>query len=436
MKYQSATQNEFITLASYPRAIVHIDCDAFFTSCETARSPAFKNKPLVTGQERGIVSCPSYEAKARGVVRGMRIGEAKKICPGVIVLPSDYELYSIYSYRMFDILRRFTPQVEEYSIDEAFCDLTGLRRIYRNSYAALARHIKGIIQQELGITVSVGLSLTRILAKICSKQNKPDGFCAVPGKRLHEFLQEIPLEKVCGFGKNTVALLHNTVYDYVCRPRESAQKLLGKIGVELWQELRGDPVYPVMPGRKGTYLSLSKTKTFMPSSRDREFVRAQLMRNLESACIKLRRHRLCARVLTVYLRKTDFSGGAFEARLSRYSSATLEFTPVCARLFKKAFDPTQTYRASGVILSDIVSEERDSRTLFDDPVRVERIRTLSKVTDEMNALYGKHTLHIAAAHLVNKKGPHTRNRLAWRKKELLRGETFRKRLGIPLLKVR
>jgi len=95
----------FITLSSYPQAIAHVDCDAFFTSCEAARDPSLKGKPVATGKERGIVSCPSYEAKARGVVRGMRLGEAKRACPGLIILPSDYELYSIYSTRMFAILR-------------------------------------------------------------------------------------------------------------------------------------------------------------------------------------------------------------------------------------------------------------------------------------------------------------------------------------------
>ncbi|MCM8814085.1 MAG: DNA polymerase IV, partial [Candidatus Omnitrophica bacterium] len=198
---------DFITLASFPRAICHIDCDAFFTSCEQARNPHLKAVPLATGQERGIVSCPSYAAKKAGVKRAMRIGEAKRVCPQLVVLPSDYELYSIYSERMFAIIRRFTPTVEEYSIDEAFCDLTGLRRLYRSSYAEIARLIKQTIARELGITVSVGLSLSKTLAKICSKQQKPDGFVAVAGNQLHEFLATVPLDRVCGFGPNTVALL-------------------------------------------------------------------------------------------------------------------------------------------------------------------------------------------------------------------------------------
>ena len=122
--------NQPITISSFPQAIMHIDADAFFASCEQAIHPELKGKPVITGKERGIVAAASYEAKARGVTRAMRLFEVKKVCPDVIILPSDYETYSLFSVRMFEILRRFSPDVEEYSIDEAFVDLTGLRRSF------------------------------------------------------------------------------------------------------------------------------------------------------------------------------------------------------------------------------------------------------------------------------------------------------------------
>lgn len=428
---------DFVTLSSYPQAIVHIDCDAFFTSCEEARNPRLKGKPIITGQERGIVSCASYEAKRRGVKRPMRLGDAKKICPELVVLPSDYELYSIYSERMFTIIRRFTPQVEEYSIDEAFADLTGLRRLYRAGYEHIAQRIKEAIQHEIGITVSAGLSLSKTLAKICSKQNKPDGFCAMPGYKLHEFLQGVPLERVCGFGPSSVALLNKygvaNVFGYIRKDENFAKRILGKIGVELWHELRGVPVYKVSTEAKEKYLTISKSKTFMPASSSKDFVKAQLMRNLESAFIKLRRYRLSARLLTVFLRKNDFTVQGAQARINRHSGATLDFTNVCGQLFDEVFKPDTSYRTTGVVLADIVEEGVDSRTLFDDPVKIERLRTLSAATDAINSLYGKHTIHVASSHEAGAKPPHSRNCPAWRKQALLKGETFRKRLGIPLL---
>jgi len=419
---------------------MHVDCDAFFTSCEQARDPKLKGRPVATGQERGIVSCASYEAKRRGVARPMRMFEAKKICPELVVLPSDYELYSIYSERMFALLRQVTPDVEEYSIDEAFCDITGLRRMYRTSYETIARSTKESIQKDLGITVSIGLSLSKTLAKICSKQNKPDGFLAVPGNRLHEFLGGIPLERVCGFGPNTVALLQKygvrNVFDYVKRPQSFADKLLGKTGRELWQELRGVSVYTVSNQPKEKYLSISKTKTFMPASSDKDFVKGQLMRNLESAFIKLRRHHLSARTIVVYLRKSDFREKGVEARINRQSSSTLDFTAVCSQLFESVFEPQAVYRSTGVIISDIrVEQEAMQLTLFESPLKIEEIRQISKAVDSINERYGKHTVHLGSSHIVSQKGNHPRNMAAWRKQELLKGETFRQRLNMPLLNI-
>ena len=440
MSASTDNPDRFITLSYYPQAIVHIDCDAFFTSCEEARNPKLKDKPLATGQERGIVSCPSYKAKALGIKRGMPLGQAKKVYPGLIILPSDYELYSIYSNRLFSIMRKFTEQVEEYSVDESFCDLTGLRRVYRASYSRIALKMKQAIQEELGITVSVGLSLSQTLAKICSKQNKPDGFIALPGYKLHRFLGEVPLDRVRGFGPNTVALLNkyniNSVLDYIKKPEQFAQKLLGKIGLELWHELRGEQVYKVNTQKKEKYLSISKSKTFMPSSKDKTFLKAQLIRNLESAFMKLRRHHLTARTLAVYLKRNDFTLSGLEVTMNRHSCATLDFSPVCAELFKELYNHNFLYRSTGIVLSDILPEGERNLTLFEDRIRVEKLRKLSAVTDRINSLYGKHALHIASSNSANKKASHLRNCISWRKKNLLKGETLRRRLALPLLNIR
>ena len=129
-------------ISSWPRAIAHVDADAFFASVEQAVHPELKGRPVITGAERGIVAAASYEAKARGVKRGVPLHQVKQVCPECVLLPSDYETYSLYSKRIFAILRRFTPVVEEYSIDEAFCDLTGLRRLYRTNYRGIAARMK------------------------------------------------------------------------------------------------------------------------------------------------------------------------------------------------------------------------------------------------------------------------------------------------------
>ena len=165
-----------LSLASFPRAILHLDADAFFASCEQARDPKLKGKVVITGKERGIASAVSYEGKALGIKRGMSIPDIKRICPDAVHLPSDYETYSLYSARMFSIVRDYTNLVEEYSIDECFAELTGLRRPRRISYPAMAAAIKQDLEVKLGMTFSMGLGPTKVIAKMASKWQKPSGF--------------------------------------------------------------------------------------------------------------------------------------------------------------------------------------------------------------------------------------------------------------------
>jgi DNA polymerase-4/DNA polymerase V len=237
------TDDILFSLSSWPRAILHVDGDAFFTSCEEAIHPELRGKPLITGGERGIVACASYAAKRIGIKRGVSLPEAKRICPGLIVLPSDYETYSLFSRRMFNIIRRYTPDVEEYSIDEAFADLTGMRRALRASYETIAERIRREIIKELGITVSAGLSLTKVLAKAASKHRKPDGFTVIPGRAIASYLRDLPVGKLWGIGPATTNYLNKmgvrTALQFARLPAAVVRRRLTKPGVDIWQELRG-----------------------------------------------------------------------------------------------------------------------------------------------------------------------------------------------------
>ncbi len=424
-------------LRSLPKAIAHIDCDAFFASVEQSLNPELRGRPVIVGKDRGIAAAFSYEAKRAGVVRAMRLSEIKKLCPDAIFLPCDYETYSLVSQRFYGILRRFTPDVEEYSIDEAFADLTGLRRVYHGSYESIALEMKETLERELGITVSVGLSLTKSLAKICSRENKPSGFTCVKGYELEEYLRKIKTPRVCGFGPASVELLAkhgvSTVWEYVRRSETFARKVLGKIGSELWHELRGDPVYPVLTGKKEGQASLSKTKTFTPPSSERDFVRAQLVRNMESAFIKLRRHRLRTKGIGVYLKRHDHRGAGLFAALTRHTDSPLEGIKIVSGLFDRLFDPRQKYRATGVWFHDLEGGPEAQRDLFEDPTRVAALSELSRTIDEAGALYGKHTLHLASSDLLRDFRQHLGGRgdFSSRKLDPLRGENFRQHLALP-----
>jgi DNA polymerase IV len=429
-----------LMLYSFPRAIVHFDGDAFFASVEQAIDPSLKGKPVVTGKERGIIACASYEAKALGVKRGVPLHEAIKAHRDLIILSSDYETYSLYSKRMFDIVRHFTPIMEEYSIDEGFADLSGLRRVFHASYEEIARRMQNEVRAELDITVSVGLSLSKSLAKLASKFRKPRGFTAVAGNHIHLFLQRTPLKKVWGFGPNTVHLLTKqgmrTAYDFVMRPEKWADRLMGKVGRDLWNELRGNPVYSVMTEEKSTYATISKCKTFTALSRDREFVYARLIRNVESAFIKLRRHKLRARAIGIALRYRDFTEECAEAALNRPTSSTQEVIPLVRTLFESIFRDGAEYRAVMVVMGKLESDREEQFELFEDRVRIDKLIRASRAIDEVNGLYGKHKLSLGSSLFLSHHRKTARDALPWRKAALLDGETARQRLKLPRLAIR
>ena len=431
---------QLFSLHSWPRAIVHLDGDAFFTSCEEAIHPELKGKALITGGERGIVACASYPAKKLGIKRGVPLHEARKICPGLIILPSDYETYSLFSRRMFDIMRRFTPDVEEYSIDEAFADITGMRRALHSSYEEIALKMKKEIERDLGITVSVGLSITKVLAKVASKHLKPAGMTVIKGRDITKYLRDLPVEKVWGIGPATTNYLAKMGIHYALEfaqlPEKTVLKKFTKPTVEIWQELRGASVYPVTMEEKSSYASISKTKTFAPPTSNAEYLFAHLMRNMESACIKARRYSLAPNKIVVFLKKNDFHTVGSEAKLSRPCAFPLEFSGIIHNLFDSCYCPKDIYRATGVVLLNLEPDTNIQYTLFDKPLQAEKIRDLYNVTDELGRKFGKYTLHLGSSHLIDKLGKGRRGSPTSREQTQLKGETRRRHLGLPLLHIK
>lgn len=427
------------TLSSYPRAIVHLDGDAFFAAVEQAIHPAWKGRPVVTGKERGIIACASYEAKALGITRGVRLHEAERMCRDLIVVPSDYETCCLYSKRMFEIMRRYTPMVEESSIDEGFADLTGLRRVFRVSYVEMARRMKAAIQAELDITVSVGLSLSKGLAKLASKHHKPNGLTAVAGHKIHEFLPRIPIEEVWGIGPNISAFLRKqgvaTAYDFAAMPAYWAKQKLGKTGHEIWNELRGDVMYPVVTEEKSVYATISKGKTFTSPSADPEFVYAKLVRNLESAFIKARRYRLRTRRLYVGLRKKDYSQRGLEGDLNRATASAQEALPLVRAMYERLYEPGAEYRTTMVVLANLEEDRVDQFELFEDRLRIDQLRNAARAIDDVAARYGKHAIGLGTSLYLDRHRVTGRDEQPLRKSSLLNGETSRRRLRLPMVDI-
>lgn len=429
-----------IALGKYPRAILHIDGDAFFASCEQARNPELRGKPVITGSERGIASSMSYEAKARGVTRAMRLSDIRKLCPDAVILPSDYETYSLLSKRFFEVVRRYTPDVEEYGIDECFADLTGWQRPFHMSYEKIAEKIQGDLAKELGFTFSIGLASTKVLAKLGSKWKKPHGLTAIPNKHIHRYLKNLPIEKPWGIGPQTSALLQkygiHTCLDFVRKEEDWVRKHFPKPIQEIWSELRGRSVMPLQTEPRPDHSSIQKMKTFTPPSCDRRFVFSQLCKNIEAACMKARGYQLEAKKVFVLLRTQNFEHHYTEIKLSRPTNFAHELSDVIEPIFDTLFQPGTLYRATmiGLIELQTLTTQPD---LFGASLKVEGYRRLYEKIDTVRAKYGKHTLHFGSSFLAHKFAQHEgeRGHTPERKHHLLKGETKRKRVGIPTLSI-
>lgn len=420
------------------RAILHIDGDAFFASIEQARDPALKGKPVITGRERGIASSMSYEAKAQGVTRGMPIGQIKQVCPDAVILPSDYEAYSLLSKRFFEIVRRYTPDVEEYSIDECFADVTGLRRALRGTYDDIAERIRKTLDRELGFTFSVGLASSKVLAKVGSKFKKPSGLTIIKNRRREEFLRVWPAENVWGIGPQTTALCAKhgmrTALDVARAPYEWVQKHLTKPGKQIWMELNGVSVMPVDTSVKSSYASVQKFKTFSPPSKREDWVFAQLSKNIEAACIKARRYKLAASGVLFIVRTQSFRHRTLEVWFDRPTSFSHRMVRELEKVWPKLWQPDM-YRATGVVLLALRDDGREQPDLFGGWRHEDQMMRIYEGIDALQAKYGKYAVFLGSSFLAQTAPQHAGNRGSEtvRTERLFMGETKRRRVNIPML---
>lgn len=424
---------------SFPRAILHIDGDSFFASCEMAKDPTLRGKPVITGKERGIVSAASYEAKARGVKRGMRLFEVRKLCPDAVILPSDYESYSLFAERMYEIVRRYTPEVEEYSIDECFADLTGMRRANRMSYPQMAERIQSELDTELGMTFSIGLSCTKVLAKMGSKWKKPHGLTIIPLNHAQDFLAKTPAESVWGIGPQTAAYLKkygiHTALQLAQRDEAWVKRMLSKPFQEIWRELRGDVAYELDVKGRHTYQSIQKTKTFTPPSTDPSFVYSQLSKNVENACIKARRWGLASAHISFFLKTQEFTYTGLELTLSHPTNVPQDMLKAIAPHFSVAFKKGTRYRATGITLAKLQKDTPAQLDIFGAVEKTQGVRQVLASVDKVSAKYGKHSVFLGSSFKAMRFGAHLGERgdMAKRTRILFKGETPRRRLAIPCL---
>ena len=427
-----------VATSSFPKAILHVDMDSFFASCEQQRDPKLRGVPVCIGQERGIATAMSIEAKNAGVTRGMNLAHIKKVCPECIILPSDYETFGLYSLRLFEIVRKYSLDVEEYSIDEAFADITGMRRSLNMTYQEIITQIKYEVDTKMGTICSIGLAPSKTLAKVASKWQKPNGQTIISGTRAQYFLQDVPIGKVWGIGPKTEHFLKSkkihTALQFAYVQENWISQNLTKPHYETWCELRGQAVKELQTEPVDEYHNISKRKTFTPASNNRAEVFSRLCKNVENACRKARRYGFVSKHISFSLKTQNFIYYGHELKLQYPTANPITFIKYIEPIFNQIFSGKLSYRATSFNLHGL-SADVGQLDLFGNQLVESKRSALYDVVDKISARYGKHTVHLGISDLAIHKKEHEspRNESAWRKKpeNWLPGETARRRVNIP-----
>lgn len=383
------------------KVILHMDGDAFFVAVEIAKDPSLKGLPVVTGGERGIASAFSYEAKALGITRAMPIQRIKKQFPQVVVLNGDYKSYSKYSRAMFDIVRRYADDVEEYSIDECFAELTGLDKPLKMSYLEIAERIKREVNEELGLSVTIGLAPTKVLAKVASKWVKPNGLTVISSEKINEFLSGFSIEKVWGIGPKTAESLRRkgviTARDFVSKDERWVNANFSSNYLDIWKELRGISVMKVNQEAKSSYSSIQRMHTFHPATDDTKFLLMQLSKHVEDVCAQARRYSLVPKKFTIALRDKTLKYSVLPVTLHEPTNAPEIILGLVQEKLDELRIPGMTYRATGITLQNLSKESNVQATLFMfEDTKSDKFEEIHKQLDALENKFGKHVVHLAS----------------------------------------
>ena len=285
--------------------------DAFFAAVEQRDNPELHGKPVVVGgggpNDRGVVSTASYEARVFGVRSAMPLRTAGALCPHAIFVPVEGRKYGRVSKQVMEILRRFTPQVEQLSIDEAFLDVTGTEALF-GSGVDVARKIKQAVSNELQLTVSVGVATNRLVAKIASDLRKPDGLVVVPAGDEPAFLEPLAIERLWGVGASTRRALADydvrTIGDLARLPVDVLERRFGSFGAVLSARARG--VGDTVVGHDDPAKSISHEHTFGTDTDDWQVIQRSLLGLSEGVGSRLRSAGVLASTVAVKIRDTEF----------------------------------------------------------------------------------------------------------------------------------
>jgi len=372
------------------RTILHADQNAFFASVEQQANPALRGKPIavVGGGGRTVITTSSYEARARGVKTGMAIWEAKRCCPELIVVVGDNRKYQRISSRIVEIFCDYTPEVEVFSIDEAWLDVTHSLSLF-GSPERIAYLIKARIKHQFGITCSIGIAPNKLLAKLASDMQKPDGLTVIRPEDVSRILERIPVGELCGIGKKTayqLKVMNITTCGELGRCDEG--RLTRKFGIvgrrlkEMGQGIDGSPV--IQFGEEDDVKSVGHSSTLERDIDDPMEIRRFLLQLSEMVGSRARRYGVSGKTVHLYVRYADFfSSWGKQTTLKSYINLSDEIYQAALGILN-AVELEQPVRLLGISLSNL-KHQAEQLPLFED----ERKKLFAtQAMDKINERFG------------------------------------------------
>ena len=375
------------------RAVLHVDMDAFYASVEQHDDPTLVGKPLIVGgvAGRGVVAAASYEVRKYGVHSAMPMSTALRLCPHAVCVRPRMQRYKAVSDQVFGVFHEITPLVQGLSLDEAFLDVTASQALFGDS-VTIARRIKARIQEVTGLTASVGVATNKLVAKIASDLNKPDGLTIVPEARLREVLDPLSVRRLPGLGRKTGAKVEaagiQTLGELRNAPDSVLRPLFGRYTQRVRERAAGIDDRPVIPEHDEK--SLSAEDTFEQDIGDPRVLQAQLTRLAELACERLRRKQLTAGCIGVKIRRADFVTFTRQRAVAPPTHDGRTIGNVARELFARwlAEASGAKLRLLGVVLTDL--SPASQLGLFEDtPPHTTR---LDAALDEARARFGSGVL--------------------------------------------
>jgi DNA polymerase-4 len=367
------------------RIIAHFDLDSFFVSVEIINNPSLKGLPVIVGgQERGVVSTCSYEARKFGVHSAMPSSKARQLCPQGIFVKGNYAEYSKYSKWVTDIIASEAPLFEKASVDEFYIDLTGMEKFFKPLQWTI--NLRERIIKETGLPISFGFASNKMMAKMATNQAKPNGYLQIPFGKEKDFLAPLPASEIPGVGAQSKLILQSmgihTINDIYKAGEAALEERLGKMGVDLYHKSQGLHTREVSPYHEAK--SISSENTFNENISDSKFLNAELVRLTEKICYELRKDAKVAGCVAIKLRFADFETITRQTSIP-YTCADDEIIPMVKALFDKTYKKGTPIRLIGVKLSEL-TEDAVQTSLFSD---VEKKNDLYKAIDNVKDRFGK-----------------------------------------------